>query len=328
MTDASTLRRAAIVLAILGEDLAAAACAHLPRNQVRRLGEEVARLGHVSAEEVEEALAEFADADRGMALGGAEYARSLLAGLGLSEAGATRCSDEEATDLSWLSGSDELDLRVLAGVLASEHPQLLAVVVSHLRPDQTGLLLADFDEHRAAEIAYRAAHLAAPAPGVLAALSEALAAEIEAGKVLAESGGMSVEHVADLLLALPPERRKGVLESLSALDREFADAVAERVFTFDDITSLSDHDLQALLRSVDMSLLVVALKGTSPELRERVKANLSQRGRERLAEEMEVLGAVPVSQVQEARRAVCAQARVLADRGEISLDSAMAQYLE
>lgn len=328
MTDTSALRRAAIVLAMLGEDLASAACAHLPRSQVRQLGEEIARLGRVSAEELEAALADFADTGQGMTLGGTDYARSLLAGLDASAAGETHHSDEDVTDLSWLRDSNELDVRLLGRILATEHPQLVAVVVSQLRPDQTGLLLADFDEPQAAEIAYRAAHLGPPAPGVLAALSEALAADVETARVSAEGGSVSLEHVANLLLALPPGRRKGVLESLSALDREFADAVAEHIFTFDDIASLSDQDLQALLRSVDMSLLVVALKGTLPELRERIKANLSQRGRERLAEEMDVLGPLPISQVQEARRAVCAQARALADRGEINLDSAMTQYLE
>lgn len=328
MAETPTLRRAAIVLATLGEDLAAEACAHLPRSQVRQLGEEVARLGWVSPEELHDALTDFALAEAGRQLGGADYARGLLAGSGHPDGGPEVGTDGQPSDLDWLLATNVPDTPALAKALAGEHPQLLAVVVSHLTPAQAGDLLAGFDEAVAADIAYRAAHLSPPAPGALPALAEALARQLEAVRAAAAGGGMSLDYVVDLLVALPPGRRKAVLESLSALDRDFADAVAEQVFTFDDITSLPDHDLQALLRSVDMSLLVLALKGTPPELRERVKSNLSQRGRERLAEEMEVLGPVPISQVQEAQRAVCAQARALADRGEISLDSGSTQYLE
>lgn len=323
------LRQAAIVLAALGEDLAAAACSRLPANQVLRLGEEIAALGWVSAEELQSALQSFTDDEQAATrLGGSRYARRLLdAALGMSHAG--QLASAELEELTIFSRLNELPVAALSNLLGTERRQVVATVVSHLSPLRASQLLSHYPETVAADIAYRAAHLGAPAPGAMQALALGLDVELRTANVQADNTPeVSLQYVVDLINALPAAKSKAVLEALGRLDRGFGEQVAEQVFTFEDIISLSDSNLQVLLRHVDMNLLVVALKGTPEELRERVRTNLSQRGRERLVEEMQMLGPVALSQVQEAQRQICAEARVLAENGEISLESGSEEYVE
>ena len=161
------------------------------------------------------------------------------------------------------------------------------------------------------------------------ALAGALDLELRAAHVrMGSSPEVSVQFVVDLIGAMAPDKGKIMLEALHEVDQQFGDDVAERVFTFEDMANLADQDLQVILRNVEMNVLVLALKGTPEALKARLTVNLSQRGQERLEEEMEMLGAVPVSQVQDAQRQICHQARQLAEKGEISLESGAEEYVE
>ena len=324
------LRKAAIVVAALGEGLAVQVCTRLPVGQVLTLGEEIAKLDRVPASELGEVLADFvASAKESTRLGGTYYARQLLDGtLGLVH-GAAQLQDNDPEGLTVLSRLNELEPPVLWRVLREEKRQTVAAVLSHLTAPRAGQLLSYFDESAAADIAYRAAHLSSPSPGAMQALAGALDLELRAAHArVGSTPEVSVQFVVDLIGSMPPARSKQMLEALHEVDKGFGDSVAEQVFTFDDLANLADHDLQVVLRNVEMNVLVLALKGTPDELKERVKANLSKRGQERLDEEMEMLGPVPVTQVQDAQRQICHQARALAESGEINLDSRGVEYVE
>ena len=323
-----SLRQAAIIVATLGEDLAKEVCSQLPASQVLALGDELAALQEVSAAELNQALAEFVGRLRTSAsVGGPAYARSVLAG-SLGYAGASRREVDHAgqTILSRLS---DLDPKTLWRIVSEEKPQTIAALVTHLSPANAGQLLGHLEGRVAADIAHRAARLSAPSPGAMQALGEALELELRAARAdLGDTPEVSVQFLVDLIGSMAPDRGKQMLEALQEVDKALGEGVAEQVFTFEDLTQLSDRDLQIALRAVDLVVLVTALKGTSVELRERMKQNLSQRGRERLDEEFELLGAVPISQVHEAQRQVCNAARALSDKGEIGLGSAAEEYLE
>lgn len=324
------LRKAAIVIAALGEELAAEVCAALPVGQMLALGDELSRLNHIPAEELNEVLREFVSTTRSQAaLGGPAYAKSLL-NTTLGAAQSVSLQETDPDGLIILTRLNELEAPVLWRVLRSEKRQTIAAIISHLTAAKAGALLADFDEQAAADIAYRAAHLSSPSPGAMQALAEALHLELRAAthSRTGSTPDISLQFVVDLIGSMAPARGKQILQALHEVDKAFGEGVAEQVFTFDDIANLADSDLQVLLRQVESSVLVVALKGTPPELRDRVKLNLSQRGRERLEEEMEMMGPVPLNQVQDAQRQVCAQARSLAEAGEIGLDSGAVEYVE
>ncbi|MBU0606759.1 MAG: hypothetical protein KKI08_02685 [Armatimonadetes bacterium] len=325
----NNLRRAAIVIAALGEELATAVCSHLPASQVLALGDELAALEDVPTAEINQVLAEFVGRMRSTgSVGGRAYARSVLAGtLGAAGAGYRRDADE--VGLTILSRLDSLDPALLWRLIQDERPQTIAALLSHVSPTTAGHLLAHCDERRAADIAYRAARLGSPSPGAMQALGEALELELRASRAgSAETPEVSLQYVVDLINTMAPEQGKQVLAALNEVDGVFGAGVAEQVFTFDDLMSMTDRDLQLVLRAVDVSVLALALKGTPEELRERLKQNLSQRGRERLDEEAEMLGPVPLSQVQEAQRQICQAARQLSEAGEIGLGSAAEEYVE
>jgi flagellar motor switch protein FliG len=330
METASSLRKAAIVLAALGEDLAAQACSRLPASQILGLGEEIARLGWVSNEEFYEALSDFTTArSTATRLGGTDYARALLDSTVGAGASMGSFAEDDLDELAVFAQLAETPVGVLVRVLSAESPPVVAAVVSRLPPTLAGQLLGHSDDQVAADIAYRVVQMGVSSPGATQALARVLDTELAVGRTRREADrSISLQYAVDLIGALPAGRGKKVLESIIALDKPFGESLAEQVFTFEDIANLSDSDLQVLLRSADMNQLVLALKGTPEELRERIRANLSQRGRERLQEEMEVLGPVPIRQVQDAQRQICSDARGLADRGEITLEGGSDQLVE
>ncbi|MEI6503869.1 MAG: FliG C-terminal domain-containing protein, partial [Armatimonadota bacterium] len=285
------LRQAAIVVAALGEDLAKEVCSRLPASQVLALGDELAALQEVSAAELNQALAEFMGRMRtSESVGGPAYARSVLSGaLGYS-GGGRRTVDHAG--LTVLSRLNDLDPKLLWRIISEERPQTIAALVTNLSPAKAGQLLGHLDGGVAADIAHRAARLGVPSPGTMKALGEALELELRAARAdLGDTPEVSVQFLVDFIGSMPPDRGKQVLQALQEVDKALGDGVAEQLFTFEDLSQMSDGDLQIVLRAVDTAVLVTALKGTAPELREQVKRNLSQRGRERLEEEFEMLGA-------------------------------------
>lgn len=328
ISETTNLRKAAIIISALGEDLASEVCAALPVNQVLALGEEISHLRQVPATEFNEILDEFVGlAGSQTNLGGATYARSLLDNT-LGAAQTTSMQEADSDGLAILARLNDLEPGVLWRVVQAENRQTIAAILSHLTASNAAQLLSNMEGEPAADIAYRAAHLASPSPGAMRALATTLDLGLRAAHSrLGSTPDVSMQFVVDLIGSMPTARGKQMLEALHGVNKEFGEGVAEQVFTFEDIVTLSDADLQVLLRQLEMSVLVLALKGTPAELRDRAKQNLSQRGRERLDEEMEMLGPVPLSQVQDAQRQVCHKARALADAGEIGLDSGGTEYV-
>lgn len=309
--ETASLRKAAIVLATLGEDLAARVCLDLPADQTRLLQDELAHLEDVPAYELNSVLDEFL---------------TLATAPPVAD---PSVSEDALEDLRFFTRLNDLQPAVLWRALHEEGPVIAAAVLSHLTPTQAGLLLSFYSDAEAADIAYRAAHLGSPSPGALEALAAGLRSNL--GGLQNRTGGtaeLSLQFVADLIGSMPGNQGKAILQAMQHVDKKFGDGVAEQVITFDDISKLADQDLQRMLRAVDLSVVVLALKGTSAEIRERIKQNLSQRGRERLDEEMEMLGRVPLSQVQDAQKQVCQQLRALAEADEIRLDSGDVEYVE
>ncbi len=326
----SNLRKAAIVVAALGEELAVEVCSRLSVNQVLELSEEIKNLDKVPAEEIDRVLEEFLQSHEStQPIGGNAYARQLLDGALGSSRPFDRFDDHDEDERNVFSRLNELKPVDLWQTLRNEDTQTIAAVVGHLTHLKAGELISHLDETQAADVLYRAAHLGAPSPGAMQCLVAALDMEMRiAHGSVGSKPEAAVQFVVDLLGGMPPARSKEMLTAIGEVDRQFGESVAELVFTFEDIVNLTDLDLQAVLRHADMNTLVMALKGTEGWLRDRVKSNLSSRGRQRLDEELEMLGAVPVSSVQEAQREIIHQARELAEQGEINLIGRDTEYIE
>jgi flagellar motor switch protein FliG len=328
-TDA--VRRAAIVLASLGTDVAARIGEHLEERQVRALADAIAKMPPISVESKAQVLRDFARmCAYSEPLGGADFASEFMTAVLGPRAGSDKPVEVQSTvGVQRLYALNELKSRSLWRLLEHETPQTIAVVLTHLTAQKAADLLLEMPEELRAEVAFRAAHLAPLSPGTLDALASAFdGATASAGNADRRSADSLFEFLVDVVMELDVPSCRQILEDLKTRDTGLYQAIDDRIFTFDDTMKLADRDLQTVLRSLDLKLIAVALKGCSDSVRQRALMNLSQRAQDVLMQEMELMGPVPVTDVTAAQREVAATARKLAQSGEIATDRAAVQYVE
>jgi flagellar motor switch protein FliG len=317
------LRRAAAIVAMLDSETAVQVCNQLDAETVRLLAAELARMTGLSRQERDAILADFLGALDGRAtFNGPQRARELLENV--LGRGAAEELGEEARSVRPLEYLRQLDAASIYRHLAEELPQTLAVILSSYLPaERAAAVLSLCPPPQRTEAVCRMASLKPLAPGAMEALAEGLYERIHtamASKTPLES--MTLEFLADVIGNLPEEASRSVLETLHARLPAAAAAVEELIFTFEDVLRLDDRSLQVVLRAVDERTLALAMKKLPDEARERIFSNLSSRAREMLAQEIELLGLVPVREVEAARGRIALTARELAAKGEIVIGKA------
>jgi len=202
--------------------------------------------------------------------------------------------------------------------IAQEHPQTVALILSQLDAPQASGILGGLPERMQSDVAYRMATMenvpAAPIERIEETLSRLLR-DMMVG--MQDVGGPKV--VADVLNLTGSSTEKNVLDQMDAQDPEVAEAVRNLMFTFEDIAKLKDQELQTLLREVDQKDLVVALKGAREEMKEKILRNLSEETRTFITEEMEYLGPMRLSEVEEVQLRIVQQVRQLEEQGQITI---------
>ena len=204
----------------------------------------------------------------------------------------------------------------IAPFISNEHPQTIALILSQLESDQAGGILSQLPERLQAEVACRIATMENITPNVLKQIEESLEANLR--DILGgnqDVGGPKV--VADMLNLTGSTVEKNVLERMDGADPEIAEQVRNMMFVFDDLVKLTDRELQVLLKEVEQKDLVVALKAADDELKGKVLGNMSERVRQFITEEMEFLGPMRRSEVEEVQLRIVQQCRQLEDQGQI-----------
>ncbi len=321
------LRKVAILLASLGTDTATSICQHLPKDMVRQVAETIAHLGPVDHNEQGAVLSHFAQTSRRiLSIGGIEYARSLLA---QTTGESPELYEEVESGLARLRALADTEPHILWRNIQDETPQVIAVIISQLPPTKAANLLQFMDEQQRGDVAYRAANLGPLAPGAL----EALAESIDSDAVRPESSDQEpatsgTDFILQVFEHLDRSSEKELLEVLSNIDNAFAEQINDQLVTFDSLFMLDDRFMQVLLREVDSATLAVALKSSDEHQRERVMKNLSERAREALEQETEVLGAVKVTDVDAAQKEIVNIARRLDEAEQITLREEQVEYIE
>jgi flagellar motor switch protein FliG len=316
------LRKAAIFLVQLGRDKAARVMSLLPEQMVEDLTGEIVRLRDVSTLDSEAVLTEAHDAlamTAGAARGGLELARQLLA----QSVGAER-ADEIMERLGATLAEmpfetiRRADARQLLSFLADEHPQTIAMVLAHLAPQQSAMVLSGLDQNLQANVAYRIASMEPASPDVIRLVEKEL--ERRMTTVLGPQEMSSVGGVAQLVAIINRADRsteRMILEGLETVNSELAEIVRAQMFIFEDILTLDDKAIQLVLRNVESGDLALALKGVSSAVKDKITRNLSARAAENLTEEIELLGAVRLKQVEESQAKVVQEIRALEQSGQI-----------
>ncbi len=318
------VQKAAVLLVQLGKERAARVIEHLDGPILDELVAEIVRLQAVGPELASQVLTEFhAMAQGNLQLGGGTgYAQAMLeTSFGAEEASAVMRRVARANVERPLAFLHEADAQQVATILRGEHPQTVAVVLSYLRPEQASLILSGLSAADQAEAARRLATRGRVHYQVLRLLADTLMARTSA--VLqpsrAEEPDEGVKPLVDILNRADRATERAILEGLDATDSELAEQVRSQLFVFEDITSLEDRAIQLVLRQVDTNDLATALKGVTTDVRDRVLSNVSERARNNLVDEIDLLGAVRMSAVEEAQARIVQVIRSLEESGQLEL---------
>lgn len=316
------VRKAAILLIQLGRDRAATVLSHLSDNEVEAISAEIARLESISSAETEQVLAEFRDmmtARAHIAQGGLTFAQQLLEqSLGSDRASEIMERVKAAAvqmPFQFLHRADPAQLR---SFIVDEHPQVIALVLAHMTPDKASLLLSGLPPEQQAKVAHRIAVMDRTSPEIIRAVESTLERKLSSMLQPAEMSRVGgVDPLVNIINRSDRSTERQIVDGLEALDPALADEVKSRMFMFEDIVNLDDRSVQLVLRSVDNSDLALALKGVPDPVRDKITGNLSSRAAENLVEEVELLGAVRLAQVEEAQQAIIRTIRQLEEQGQI-----------
>ncbi|MFP4183608.1 MAG: flagellar motor switch protein FliG [Halorhodospira sp.] len=323
--------RAAVLMLTLGEDAAAEIMRYLGPREVQKLGLGMTQIGNVSREQVDEVLDEFihtAAEQTSLGIGSTDFIRStLVKALGEEKAGSiidrivmggtTRGLDQ----LKWL------DPRTIAEMIRLEHPQIIAIVLSYLEPDQAGQVLAEMPERVRHDIVMRVATLEGIQPRALQELDEIMEKQFSGQQRLKSSTIGGLQSAANILNNMDTQNESSILNNVKELDEELAERIQELMFVFEDLKQMDDRSMQQLLREVDTGTLTLALKGASEDLQAKFMNNLSRRAGEMLQEDLEAMGPARLSDVEAAQKEVLTVAKRMADEGTINLVSGSDQYV-
>jgi len=320
----SGVQKAAIVLLQLGPETSSHILRSMSEDEVADLMAEVARLRDLDPGVIEEVLEEFttlAETRINVTSGGIELARTLLErSLGPEKAGEIL---ERVTatiipaPFEFLRG---VDPRQILSFIQDEHGQTIALVMAYVHPDIAALLMSGLPEERQRDVAHRVAVMDRTSPEFIEEVENVLRRKLSS--VLAPSemtvaGGVGA--LVDILNRSDRATERGILEGLEHQDETLADEVRQRMFVFEDITSLDDRSVQLILRQVDAKDLAMALKGTRDDVKSKITKNMSQRAAQNLLEEIDMLGPVRLKSVEEAQGGIVRVIRSLEEQGQLVL---------
>jgi flagellar motor switch protein FliG len=321
--DDQGIEDAAILLMSLGEEEASKVFKHLAPKEVQRLGETIAKLKTVSRDKVEEVLVRFdkvAETQSTLVADTDEYVRSVLRkALGEDKANLLLDRILQGSDVSSIESLKWMDAASVAELLRNEHPQIIAAILAHLDYDQTSSILRVFSERQRNEVLVRIATLDGIQPMALKDLNEVMSQVLAGGERMRKSNLGGVKTAAEIINMLGSSIEASVLDYIREADSDLAQKIMDNMFTFDDLEKIDDKGLQAMLKEVQSESLVVALKGASAQLREKVLRNMSSRAAETLREDLESRGPVRLSEVENEQKEMLKIVRRLVDEGTIVL---------
>lgn len=315
----SMAEKIAILLLQLGEEVTATVFANLSVDAITEISKYIAASKSIERNIATGVLEEFYaifQSNQYIASGGLEYAREILhKALGPEEAkkilDRLSKSMQSTHNFSYLS---KIKPQQLADFILNEHPQTIALILAHMDATSAAETLGFFSDDLRAEIAMRMAKLGDISPSVIKRVSAVLESKLESlASYKVEVGGPRA--VADIFNRLGAKASKGTLSHIEQIDELLAASIKEMMFTFEDITSLDNNAIREILKTADKKELMMALKSSPEELKEKFFSNMSQRARDAFAEEMQFIGAVKVKDVESAQRKIVEAVQQLAEQG-------------
>ncbi|GAA0071875.1 flagellar motor switch protein FliG [Clostridium sardiniense] len=315
-------KKAAVLLMALGTDISSNILKKLSDKQVQKIGVEIANINNVTSEERKLILKEFLQERKSKNFsieGGIEYANSLLRGA-FDEGKVSRLMEGIKYDAytKVFITARKADAKTIKSCILGESSQTIAIILAYIQPEKSADILSSLDEKLQREVAHKLGTISKISPIVIRAVDNVLSKKLKSKKTgnVDESNG--IDNLLNILSKVDGKTEKNIINYLEAEDNTLANEIKASMFTFEDIVNLDTVAVQKVLKNVSVKDLAIALKDANENILNVILENQSNRASDELREEIELLGKVKVSQVDEAKRSIVTIIRKLEDDGVIS----------
>ncbi len=315
--------KAALLLLAVGQDRAAQVLKNLGPKEVQAIGTTMAKLNGITSEMVDQVLEEFIVTIKnqtGLGLNSDEYIRNVLTNaLGADKAANVidriliGANSKGIEQLKWM------DTRAIADLLRTEHPQIIAIVLTLLDSDQAADVLSLLPENRRSDILMRIASLETVQPAALRELDEVMEKQLTGSDGMKSSSIGGIDAVAEIINFLDGAISETVIDEINESNADLGQQIMDKMFVFEDLITVDDRGIQTLLREISTDQLLLALRGVNDELRDKIFGNMSRRAAEMLKDDLEASPPVKLSEVELAQKEILGIAKKLSDSGEIAL---------
>jgi flagellar motor switch protein FliG len=317
------VQKSAIFLMTLGEAEAAEVLKYLGPREVQKISSAMMEIKNLTRENISDVFHEFlvlASEKTTIGMDSNEYIRNMLTkALGDEKAAGLLDRIMHNSDTSGIESLKWMDPGAVAEMIGNEHPQIIATILVHLEPDMAASVMKFFAERTRNDVLLRISTLDGVQPMALRELNDVLGKLMSGGGTGKKSLQGGVTAAAEILNYLGGTLEAQVMENMRNIDPDLAQKIEDKMFVFDNILDIDDRGIQLILREVQSEALIVALKGASVELREKIFKNMSQRAAEMMREDLESKGPVKLSEVESNQKEILKIVRRLSDEGQIAL---------
>ncbi|KZN70536.1 MULTISPECIES: flagellar motor switch protein FliG [Pseudoalteromonas] len=315
--------KAAILLLSLTEEDAAQILKHLEPKQVQKVGMAMAAIDDLSQSKISAVHNLFIEQIQSFSTIGFQsedfIKKALTAALGEDKAASLIDQIVMGSGAKGLDSLKWMDSKQVANIIRNEHPQIQTIVLSYLEPEQSAEILSQFTEKVRLDLTMRIANLEEVQPAALQELNEIMEKQFagQAGAQAAKMGGLKA--AADIMNYLDTNVEGQLMDSIREHDEEMSQQIQDLMFVFENLMDVEDRGIQAILREVQQDVLMKAIKGADDSLKDKILSNMSKRAADMMADDLEAMPPVRISEVEAAQKEILATARRLADSGEIML---------
>lgn len=314
-------QKAATIVISLGTEVAAGVYKYLSEEEIETLTYEIAKIQKLASDDVEDILNDFYSlclTQKVVTEGGVSYARNVLEkAFGVQVANSLLDRVTRSLKTKAFEFIRKADYKNLMTTIQNENPQTIALVLSYARPDQAATIIAELPKEIRIEVVERIANMDRTSPEIINQVERVLERKFSAmvSMEFMEVGG--INYIAEVMNSIDRGSEKFIFDELYKRDAKLADEIRKKMFIFEDIVSLDGISIQRFLREIDSKDLVIALRGSNPEVSEAIFSNMSQRMGETVRSDMEYLHNVRMRDVEESQQRIVAVIRKLEEEGEI-----------
>ena len=331
LAEITNVQRAAVLMLLLGEDLASNIISYLDPKEVQELGAAMVSVADMSQEAVNAVLDQFVDLlkrQTSLSLGTTEYVETVLKrALGPDKASSvlSRIMPNRASRgleiLQWM------DARAIAEMIKTEHPQVTAIILSVLEAEVAADVLAYLPNDTRPEVIQRVASLDTIQPSAMEELESIMKKQFSNNASSSSSSFGGVKAAAKIMNFTKVELEGPILQGVGQIDEELALRIQDNMFSFENLAAVDNRGIQALMRAVEPDMLMTALKGAADVVKDKFLDNMSSRARGMLVDDMEAKGPLRMTEVEDAQKKVMRAARKLSEKGELILSAGGADFV-